>query len=407
VLVAGLLVVAACAGDDDEGSGDGGSGSEPQGAGTEETDAAEVVDPYDGHTSEVYDGTTNWLCHPDLDGDECSDLSTTVIDAEGNATPGDLARAEDPPVDCFYVYPTVSNDPTPNSDLQPDEQERSTVRAQAAPFASLCRVFAPVYPQVTLSQIGGGGFATAGPVAYEGALDAWQTYISQHNEGRGVILIGHSQGTGILSQLIANEIDGHEDLRSRLVSAVLLGGSVRVPEGEVVGGAFENVPACTEADEVGCVISFSSYPTASPPEDGAIFGRVGGGPTPDQGAPTDRAICVDPVALAGGNGTADALVATQSALVGGGETAGLGEFDTAYLLLPDLLEASCEETGSYTYFSVAAASDTDARSAALEGLLNERLGDTWGLHLQDASLAMGDLLEVAGRQAEAFTSASG
>jgi hypothetical protein len=400
VLVAGLVVMfaAACSGDDDgdDGSGTGGSDAAP----AEE----EVVDPYDGHTSEVYDGTTNWLCHPDRDEDECTDLSATEVAPDGTVSRADLEAPDDPPVDCFYVYPTVSLDPTPNSDLEPDEQERSTVAAQAAPFATTCRVFAPVYPQVTLGQIGRRGSAEAGPIAYAGALDAWQTYVSQYNEGRGVILIGHSQGTGILNQLIAEEIDTNPDLRSRLVSAVLLGGAVRVPEGELAGGSFQNVPGCTSADETGCVISFSSYPTASPPEDGAIFGRVGSGPTPEQGAPTDRALCVDPVALAGGNGLADSIVPVTGPLIGGGDLSAAGDFATRYIVLPEILEASCETRGDYAFFSAAPASASDPRTVAMEGLLDERLDDAWGLHLQDAQLAMGDLLEVAARQAEAFTS---
>ena len=397
-LVTGVVVlVAACSGDDDGGEGSG------------ERDAApveEVVDPYDGHTSEVYDGTTNWLCHPDLEEDECTDLSATEVAPDGTVSRADLVASDDPPVDCFYVYPTVSLDTTPNSDLEADEQERSTVGSQAAPFATTCRVFAPVYPQVTLGQIGGDRSPEAGTIAYAGALDAWQTYISQYNEGRGVILIGHSQGTGILNQLIAEEIDTNPDLRSRLVSAVLLGGAVRVPEGELVGGSFQNVPGCTSADETGCVISFSSYPTASPPEDGAIFGRVGGGPTPEQGAPTDRALCVDPVALAGGNGLADSIVPVAGPLIGGGDLSAAGDFDTRYVVLPEVLEASCETRGVYTFFSAAPASASDPRAVTVEGLLAESLGDAWGLHLQDAQLAMGDLLEVAARQAEAFTSGS-
>lgn len=406
VLVAGvaLLVLAtACSGDDEEGSSPDDGGEAPA-ADADDRGDGEVVDPYDGHTSEVYDGTTNWLCHPDLDQDECSDLSATEVTADGTTTPADLEPAEDPPVDCFYVYPTVSLDPSPNSDLVPDEQERSTVRAQAAPFATTCRVFAPVYPQVTLGQIGGGGFATAGPIAYEGALDAWKTYISQHNDGRGVVLIGHSQGTGILHQLIADEIDGNDDLRSRLVSGVLLGGAVRVPEGELVGGSFQNIPACSEGDEVGCVISFASYPADSPPAGDAIFGRVGGGPRPDEGSPTDRAMCVDPVALAGGNGLADALVPTRGRLIGAGDLVEATGIDTAYIALPEILEASCVSEGDHTYLGVGPASDDDTRTAALDGLLTETLGDTWGLHLQDAVLAMGDILEVTARQAEAFTS---
>lgn len=398
LLATGLLMAAACGGDDDD-------TSKPSDDKPADDKPVEVVDPYDGHTSETYDGTTNWLCHPDLAEDECTDLSATEIAADGTTKRADLVAAADPAVDCFYIYPTVSYDPGPNSDLTPDEQERTTVGAQAAPFATTCRVFAPVYRQVVISAIGGGGFAEGGAIAYGDALDAWQTYISQYNEGRGVILIGHSQGTGILNQLIASEIDANPDLRSRLVSAVLLGGSVRVPDGEDVGGAFKNIPACGAADDIGCVISYSSYPAAAPPVDGAIFGRPGFGPTPSDGAETDRALCVDPVALSGGNGIADSIVPVKAPLIGGGDlsAAAAEGLDTRYIVLPGILKASCDRAGAYDFFAAAPASDDDRRTVAIDGLLEERLGPTWGLHLQDSSLAMGNLLEIAAQQADAFT----
>ena len=43
------------------------------------------------------------------------------------------------PIDCFYVYPTVSTDPTPNSDMTAGNEERNVVRQQFARFGSQCR----------------------------------------------------------------------------------------------------------------------------------------------------------------------------------------------------------------------------------------------------------------------------
>ena len=37
---------------------------------------------------------------------------------------------------------------------------------------------------------------------------AWEHYLAYNNVGRGVVLIGHSQGSGLLTRLIASEIDG-------------------------------------------------------------------------------------------------------------------------------------------------------------------------------------------------------
>lgn len=402
IVAAAVLLAAGCGGGDDDADDGGGNGGGGGGGGADPE--AAVADPYDGHTSDLYDGTENWLCHPDRDDDECSDLSATEVAPDGTQRPADLEPAQDPPIDCFYVYPTVSNDPEVNSDLVPDEAELSTVGAQAAPFATTCRVFAPVYRQLTLGSIGSGGFDDdeARGLAYGDVLDAWQTYVSQHNDGRGVVLIGHSQGTGHLINLIAEEIDGEPALRERLVSAILMGGTVAVPDGETVGGSFAEVPACEAADDTGCVIGFSTYPADQPPGDGAFFGRIGGGPTPG-GSPDDRALCVDPVALAGGNGLADAIVPTEAPLIGGSnDMAQLTEsIDTRYVLLPDALAASCERTGAFDWFGVGRASDADTRP--VDALTVQTLGPQWGLHLVDANVALGDLLEVVATQAESFT----
>lgn len=56
--------------------------------------------------------------------------------------------------DCFYVYPTVSTDTTTLSDLVPDAAERNVVRLQLARFGTKCRLFAPLYRQLTLAAMG-------------------------------------------------------------------------------------------------------------------------------------------------------------------------------------------------------------------------------------------------------------
>ena len=63
-------------------------------------------------------------------------------------------------IDCFYVYPTVSDDKSTNSDLPIDPEERSIALYQAARYSQHCRVFAPMYRQVTLQAILGPGLRT-------------------------------------------------------------------------------------------------------------------------------------------------------------------------------------------------------------------------------------------------------
>jgi hypothetical protein len=58
-----------------------------------------------------------------------------------------------PPIDCFYVYPTVSAQPGILANLHVDPTEIAVARAQASRFSQVCKVYAPVYPQLTLHAI--------------------------------------------------------------------------------------------------------------------------------------------------------------------------------------------------------------------------------------------------------------
>ena len=140
------------------------------------------------------------------------------------------------PIDCFYVYPTISTDPTPNSDMNADPAELNVIKQQFARFASKCKPYAPLYRQVTLvglrRMLAPGAAATLDQgLQYDDVKDAWNYYLKNDNNGRGVVLVAHSQGSFILNRLIHDEIDG-KPIQSRLVSAILLGTSVAVPKGK-------------------------------------------------------------------------------------------------------------------------------------------------------------------------------
>jgi hypothetical protein len=128
----------------------------------------------------------------------------------------------------------------------------------------VCRVFAPAYRQVPLTGLGRGATADDREVAFGDVLDAWKTYVVEANEGRGVALLGHSQGAGHLRRLLAEEVEDHDGLRSLLVSAALLGTTVTVAEGELVGGDLVQIPACEHGDQVGCVMSWAMFPADAP-----------------------------------------------------------------------------------------------------------------------------------------------
>src|SRR5438270_13004062 len=70
-----------------------------------------------------YSKDSVWLCLPDR-ADVCSTpVATTELGPSGYGTSGKSAVAKDPPIDCFYVYPTVSSDKGLNSDLNVDEEK--------------------------------------------------------------------------------------------------------------------------------------------------------------------------------------------------------------------------------------------------------------------------------------------
>ncbi|MGH1560618.1 DUF3089 domain-containing protein [Caulobacter segnis] len=86
-----------------------------------------------------------------------------------------------------------------------DEAERRWSSSRAR-FASQCRVFAPMCRQVTLAALRAVMMGQPSPgngvLAYGDVRDAWRWYLAHENKGRGVVLIGHSQGSRLLLDLL-------------------------------------------------------------------------------------------------------------------------------------------------------------------------------------------------------------
>src|ERR1700753_2145155 len=102
--------------------------------------------------------STPWLCRPGHAHDPCTPGLKTTRTSPTGATLGTFTPStlRGRPVDCFYVYPTVSDQQTPLATKHIDPEERSIALYQAARYSSLCRVFAPMYRQVTLASLFGG-----------------------------------------------------------------------------------------------------------------------------------------------------------------------------------------------------------------------------------------------------------
>src|SRR5262249_47288144 len=69
-----------------------------------------------------------WLCRPGLARNYCDTyLATTLVGFGGVRTVQDPAAQRNPPIDCFYVYPTVSLERRGNADLRIQEAEIDVV----------------------------------------------------------------------------------------------------------------------------------------------------------------------------------------------------------------------------------------------------------------------------------------
>ncbi|MEW1717968.1 DUF3089 domain-containing protein [Streptomyces sp. NPDC093109] len=393
---------------------------------------------------------TVWLCKPGLPDNACGQDATgrptapggelltrypnggatRLLDDTRYAPDGSSRRVPftvtgTPPVDCFYAYPTVDLLPNPllqTGSLPPlrENAHQAVTLTQAARFAGLCRLFVPVYRQVPLTGLLGGiilGTDADLTTANADIQQAWDAYWTHDNrdpatgERRGVVVLGHSQGTATATALLQQRFDGRPEARRQLISAVLLGGGIEVPEGRDSGGGsdpgstFQHIPAChrdTGAPlPVGCVVSYSSYvlPAGSLPP---VIGRTA--------KPGHRVVCVNPAALLRG-ASADArtpldlhmptrrLVGGSALLPGGHLAVPLSSYQlpvlpTAFAHYPDAIQGECthatDSSGSADWLQIGGDLSHFPESAPTS---------LAGLHVVDFNVALGDLVDLTTAQA--------
>jgi hypothetical protein len=265
---------------------------------------------------------------------------------------------------------------------------------QFARFASVCRPFAPVYRQMTLGSVAaaaaGANVIAAGAVAYADVEAAWRTYLTKYNQGRPFVLIGHSQGSLMLQELIKRQIEGRP-IAARMKLAILPGYNTYVPQGRAVGGTFKTTPICTKPGQTGCVLSWVSFRENNPPPAGAIFGYA-----PQAGM---TVACTSPARP--GSTQWHPLDSYWNARFGQPVPGGPirwsteGSPPTQFLRTEGLVSARCINSGQRGYLSVRVNADPrDPRTDRVYGEVG-LLGmfiPGWGMHLADIAEAQGDLV---------------
>jgi hypothetical protein len=346
-----------------------------------------------------YADAANWLCLPGRD-DLCSrPLPTTLLEPNGYGAPVPHSAAAAPAADCFYVYPTVSRDAGLNSDLSPGAEEQGVATVQFARFGSVCRTFAPVYRSATVAAIGamvrGQNPEPIFAIAYADVRAAWRHYLAHHNGGRPVVLIGHSQGSIHIIRLLQTEIEGRP-VAARLLSALILGFNIEVPQGRLTGATFRTLLLCTRRGQTGCVVTYVSFRADAPPPEGALFGRAA--------APGNTVACTNPAAL--GSGSRAPLDSYWFTIGVAAEIAwsSTGRPPTTFLRTRDLVSAACVNRGPVGYLAVSVnANSADARTDRIPGdvSLFGMPAPGWGIHLVDVNVAQGDLIGLVAAQSAA------
>jgi hypothetical protein len=340
-----------------------------------------------------YSAAANWLCLPGHAGACDAALDATIVQPDGSMTVEKFKPAKDAPVDCFYVYPTVSLQQTGNSDLRAGPEETRVVAQQFARFGSVCTTYAPVYRQLTVRSLTARAMGRALPdadpeLAYQDVSSAWNHYLSHYNKGRGVVLIGHSQGSAMLIELVQKEIDG-KPVQKQLLSVILAGSRFQVPAGKDVGGDFQHVRLCHAPGDLGCAIPYASFRANSPPPPRAYFGKSAG--------PGLAAACVNPA----GSGPAQSYFAAarrdEKPWVTGKSVR------TPFVSVPGMVTAECEHNETANYLAITvhpSASRVDDIPGDM--VIGGSVRENWGLHLVDMNLFLGNLIELVRAQTKAY-----
>jgi hypothetical protein len=206
--------------------------------------------------------------------------------------------------------------------------------------------------------------------------------------------------------MIAAEIEG-KPAQKNLISGIILGSAVMVPEGQDVGGTYKTIPLCRAEDQTGCVISYATFRDTNPPPATSRFGRSGQNGT--------VAACNNPADLKTGQGKPDSYFLAQGFLNGsGGATQPAWanptpKVATPFVKTPGLISTLCVRKGDFSYLEMHVNADPkDKRTDELGGEVMRATGPdlNWGLHLIDVDVSMGDLVRIVAKQAAAWAKKS-
>jgi hypothetical protein len=182
-------------------------------------------------------------------------------------TPEGFAPGAQPRLSVFFVHPTSYLDRSrwiaPIDDEDSQQRARLFVRSQASAFNDIGTVWAPKYRQATV-----GAFLTAREdaqraldFAYRDVRTAFDRFLEEAPADRPILLAGHSQGSLHLVRLLADRVAGKPVAR-RIVAVYALGWPISTTADLPALG----LPACSRADQSGCILSWLSFAEPAAPK---------------------------------------------------------------------------------------------------------------------------------------------
>jgi len=293
--------------------------------------------PVEPLAANAYEDPALWYSRPGMGSDDPARWQPPSAASDGEAQSGAVEAQQ--PFAVFFVHPTSYlsrsswNAPLANGgDPEAERIARIYLRGMASPFNAAKEIWAPRYRQATM-----GAFLTDAPAgrqaidaAYADVREAFRFFLSAVEPDTPIVLAGHSQGALHLKRLIAEEVKGTPVAR-RLAAAYLIGWPVSPLHDLPAMG----IPACSAAEQTGCVISWSSF--AEPADPSLVLDAYAATPALDGEAPgTDPMLCTNPLTgTSGGNAPASANLGTlvpEGSLEKGA-------------LMPGLVPARCDRRG--------------------------------------------------------------
>lgn len=162
-------------------------------------------------------------------------------------------------VDVFYLYPTTYS-PADQSDPSISTIDDAGMMAnaklaydrQATAFETVANIYAPFYRQDNLSPVD--REETIAGIPTTDATAAFEYYLKHYNNGRPFILVGHSQGADVTSNLLSGYLKEHPDVYQRMVVAYVIGYTVT----EDYLAANPHLKFAEGPDDTGVIVSYNT-----------------------------------------------------------------------------------------------------------------------------------------------------